>query len=217
MGATETARLETFADGVMAIAITLLILEIAVPHAREGESLGTALADQWPSYAAYVVSFFTIGIMWVNHHHMFTLIERTTHTFLMLNVIFLMTIAALPWPTALIAEYIRDPGRRPMATLVYGGTMIAIAVMYNVVWRYAVARGLLRPDVDPEGVRRASRGYLAGPTVYAAITLLALINAWISLALFALFALYWLLPSSGPRPGLIRSADEFDARGESHP
>lgn len=217
VGATETARLETFADGVMAIAITLLILEIAVPHAREGESLGTALADQWPSYAAYVVSFFTIGIMWVNHHHMFTLIERTTHTFLMLNVIFLMTIAALPWPTALIAEYIRDPGRRPMATLVYGGTMIAIAVMYNVVWRYAVARGLLRPDVDPEGVRRASRGYLAGPTVYAAITLLALINAWISLALFALFALYWLLPSSGPRPGLIRSADEFDARGESHP
>jgi uncharacterized membrane protein len=191
----------------MAIAITLLILEIAVPHVEPGESLGAALADQWPSYAAYVVSFLTIGIMWVNHHHMFTLIQRTTHTFLMMNVVFLMTIAALPWPTALIADYIRDEAHRPVATLVYGGTMVAIAIMYNVVWRYAVRRDLLRPDVDPEGIRRATRGYLAGPTVYAAITLLALINAWVSLLLFALFALYWLLPVSGPRPGMLRMDD----------
>jgi uncharacterized membrane protein len=206
-GATETARLETFADGVMAIAITLLILEIAVPHVEPGESLGTALADQWPSYAAYVVSFLTIGIMWVNHHHMFTLIQRSNHTFLMLNVVFVMTIATLPWPTGLLGEYIRDAAHRTVATLVYGGTMVAIAIMYNVVWRYAVRRDLLRPDVDPEGIRRASRGYLAGPTVYAAITLLALVNAWISLLFFALFALYWLLPVSGPRPGLIRTDD----------
>jgi uncharacterized membrane protein len=209
-GATETARLETFADGVMAIAITLLILEIAVPHVEPDESLGAALADQWPSYAAYVVSFLTIGIMWVNHHHMFTLIQRTTHTFLMLNVVFLMTIAALPWPTALIADYIRDSAHRPVATLVYGGTMVSIAIMYNVVWRFAVRRNLLRPDVDPEGIRRASRGYLAGPTVYAAITLLALINAWVSLLLFALFALYWLLPVSGPRPGMLRTDQDGD-------
>jgi uncharacterized membrane protein len=209
-GATETARLETFADGVMAIAITLLILEIAVPHVEPGESLGAALADQWPSYAAYVVSFLTIGIMWVNHHHMFTLIQRTTHTFLMMNVVFLMTIAALPWPTALIADYIRDEAHRTTATLVYGGTMVAIAIMYNVVWRYAVARGLLRPDVDPEGIRRASRGYLAGPTGYAVVTLLALVNAWISLLLFAAFAIYWLLPVSGPRPGILRTDGDGD-------
>jgi uncharacterized membrane protein len=209
-GATETARLETFADGVMAIAITLLILEIAVPHVDTGESLAAALADQWPSYAAYVVSFLTIGIMWVNHHHMFTLIQRTTHTFLMMNVVFLMTIAALPWPTALIADYIRDSAHRPVATLVYGGTMVAIAIMYNVVWRYAVHRGLLRPDVDPEGIRRASRGYLAGPTGYTVVTLLALVNAWISLLLFAAFAIYWLLPFSGPRPGLLRTEEDRD-------
>ena len=82
--------------------------------------------------------------------------------------------------------------------------------MYNVVWRYAVARGLLRPDVDPEGVRRASRGYLIGPIAYTAITLIALVNAWISLALLALLALYWLLRASGPRPSLIRSSDESD-------
>jgi hypothetical protein len=83
--------------------------------------------------------------------------------------------------------------------------MVAIAIMYNVVWRYAVRRDLLRPDVDPEGIRRASRGYLAGPTGYAVVTLLALVDAWISLLLFALFALYWLLPVSGPRPGMLRT------------
>src|SRR5919109_523729 len=109
---SETARLETFADGVMAIAITLLILEIEVPHLEAGESLSTALAAQWPSYAAYVVSFLTIGIIWVNHHHLFAVVERTNHTFLMLNVLFLMTIAALPWPTALIGEYIMSEAER---------------------------------------------------------------------------------------------------------
>jgi uncharacterized membrane protein len=100
----DTARLEMFADGVMAIAITLLILEVAVPHV-EGRSLASALARQWPSYVAFVVSFLTIGIIWVNHHHMFKLIARTNHAFLILNVLFLMTICILPWPTALLADY----------------------------------------------------------------------------------------------------------------
>src|SRR5919108_655248 len=122
----DTVRLETFADGVMAIAITLLILEVGVPHV-EGSSLGHALAEQWPSYAGFVISFLTIGIIWVNHHHMFKLIARSTHAFLMLNVVFLMTICILPWPTALVADYVRNPDGRVVATAVYGGVMVAIA------------------------------------------------------------------------------------------
>src|ERR671931_1406864 len=82
---SDTARLETFADGVLAIAITLLILEVKSPHVPHGGSLAHELARQWPSYAAYVVSFLTIGIMWVNHHHLFKAIGRSNHTFLMLN------------------------------------------------------------------------------------------------------------------------------------
>src|SRR5207302_7293470 len=105
---SDTSRLETFADGVMAIAITLLILEVRVPHVA-GARLGHELAHQWPSYAGYLVSFLTIGIIWVNHHHMFKLIERIDHGFLMLNVVFLIPIAFLPFPTALVADYIRDP------------------------------------------------------------------------------------------------------------
>ena len=198
----DTARLETFADGVMAIAITLLILEIDVPHVRAGESLGAALAEQWPSYVAYVVSFLTIGIMWVNHHHMFQLIERTTHTFLVLNVVFLMTIAFLPWPTALVAAYIEDPARRPVAAFVYGGTMVAIAIMFNVVWRYAAHEGrLVSSHLDEATLRRWGRNYLAGPTIYTAGTLLALVSPLITLVIFAALALYWLLPGTGPRAG----------------
>jgi uncharacterized membrane protein len=205
----DTSRLETFADGVMAIAITLLILEIDVPHVEGDGSLALALARQWPSYAAYVVSFLTIGIIWVNHHHLFTVIERSTSTFLMLNVVFLMTIAALPWPTALVAEYIQDDARRAVATAVYGGTMVAIAVMFNVVWRYASHDARLLPrTVDRVALARINRNYLAGPVVYSAATLLALANPWISLVIFALLALYYLVPTSGPRAALLHDGGE---------
>jgi uncharacterized membrane protein len=194
---SDTSRLETFADGVMAIAITLLILEVRVP-AVGGRSLSTELAAEWPSYAGYVVSFLTIGIIWVNHHQMFKLIGRVTHGFLMLNVIFLMTIAFLPFPTALVADYIRIPDSRTPATVVYGLTMVAIAIMFNVVWRSASRDGRLLIDgVDRAGVDRISKSYLGGPIAYTVATLLAFVNAFLSLGVFAAMALFWLLPSSG--------------------
>ena len=207
---SETARLETFADGVMAIAITLLILEVEVPHVEAGGSLASALADQWPSYAAYVVSFLTIGIIWVNHHHLFAVVERTNNTFLMLNVLFLMTIAALPWPTALVAEHIRSETGRTAATVVYGLTMVSIAVMFNVVWRYASSGLRLLPaDVNPKELMRINRSYLSGPIMYGVATLIALVNAWISMVIFAAMALFWLIPGSGPQvERLLSSADE---------
>jgi uncharacterized membrane protein len=196
---SDTGRLETFADGVIAIAITLLILEVKVPDVH-GDQLAAAVVHAWPSYAGYVVSFLTIGVIWVNHHHMFKLIRRTTHAFLMLNVVFLMTIAFLPWPTALVAEYIRDPAGRHVAAAVYGLTMVAIAVMFNLVWWYAANRGrLLIPGVDPAAVARASRSYLLGPVVYGAAARVAPRNAFVSLAIYAALAVYWLLPGTGPR------------------
>ena len=198
---SDTARLETFADGVMAIAITLLILEVRVPPV-EGRPLTTALAAEWPSYAGYVVSFLTIGIIWVNHHQMFKLIARVTHGFLMLNVIFLMTIAFLPFPTALVADYIRIPDSRTAATVVYGVTMVAIAIMFNVVWRSASRGGrLLVAGVDQAGIDRISKSYLGGPIAYTVTTLIAFVNPFLSLGLFAAIALYWLLPSSGVQVG----------------
>jgi uncharacterized membrane protein len=199
----DTARLETFADGVMAIAITLLILDVKVPDTKAGP-LGAALARQWPSYAGFVISFLTIGIIWVNHHHMFKLIARTTHAFLMLNVLFLMTICVLPWPTALVADYVRNPDGRALATAVYGGVMTAIAVMFNVVWRYAgTNHRLLVPGISDEALGKMNRNYLAGPVVYGIATLIAFVRPYVSLAIFAALAVYWLLPGTGPRAEIL--------------
>ncbi len=136
---TDTGRLETFADGVFAIAITLLVLGIRIPEARE--SLGPALANQWPSFFAYLVSFLTIGIMWVQHHRLFTVIGRSNPTFAMINVIFLMFIAFVPFPTQVLAQRVfADRQGWLLATFLYGGTMVAIAILFNAIWAYAAAR-----------------------------------------------------------------------------
>jgi uncharacterized membrane protein len=195
---SDTGRLETFADGVMAIAITLLVLEIRVPAHQPGR-LGHALLEQWPSYAAYVTSFLTIGVIWVNHHRMFKLIERVTHSFLMLNVMFLMVVSFIPFPTALVAEAIKAHDGVRASTFVYGGTMVLLAVMFNLVWGYASAgHRLLVHDLDPEYVRQGTRSYRKGPLLYVVLTLPAVFNPYISLAAFAILAAYWLLPTAGP-------------------
>lgn len=204
----DTARLETFADGVMAIAITLLILDVKVPRLAGG-SLRSALAEQWPNYVAFVASFLTIGIIWVNHHHMFKLIERTTHAFLMLNVVFLLTICFLPFPTALVAEYVRNSDTRSLATAVYGGTMTAIAIMFNVVWRYAGSgHRLLVPGISDEALAKMNRDYLAGPVVYAVTTIVAFIEPYVSLAIIGALCVYWLLPGTGPRADVLAGRSE---------
>jgi uncharacterized membrane protein len=203
---SDTGRLETFADGVIAIAITLLILEVKVPEPAGTTSLTAALLKQWPSYGGYAVSFLTIGVIWVNHHHMFKLIARTNHAFLILNVVFLMAIAFLPWPTALVAAYMQDPAGRAAAAFVYALTMVAIAVMFNLVWRYAVARGLLTTGLDPRAVTRAGRNYMLGPAVYGAATLIAIWAPFVTLGICGGLAVYWLLPGTGPRATLLGSA-----------
>lgn len=200
---TETGRLETFADGVFAIAITLLVLGIHIPDPQEG--LGPALASQWPSFFAYVVSFLTIGIMWVQHHRLFTVIGRSNPTFAMINVIFLMFVAFVPYSTQILAQ--RVGGRDwTLATFLYGGTMAGIAVMFNAIWAYAAARDghLLRETVSDAVRQVGARGYRYGPPLYALITLVSLANPYLSMIGFAAFAAYWSLPVSGPLTGADR-------------
>jgi len=195
---TETGRLETFSDGVFAIAITLLVLGIGVPE--PDAPLVPALVNQWPAFMAYVVSFLTIGIMWINHHQLFTLIGRSNTTFALIHVVFLMFIAFLPYSTDVMAERLGSGVDDVAAMLLYGGTTVAIAVMYNVIWIYAAGGGgrLLRSGIDEEIRRAGARGYQYGPIGYLLITLLAFVNPLISLAGFAAYAVYWALPVSGP-------------------
>lgn len=192
----ETTRLETFADGVFAIAITLLVLEIKVPHLDETHgSLWPALLALWPSYLGYFVSFFTIGIMWVNHHVIFQYVRRCDRRFLFANVFFLMGIAFAPFPTAVLAEHLPHAETRQAATAFYNGFYVVMAILFNVVWRFGIGRGgrLLGPHVHQAGLATITSRYWIGPTSYAIATLAALLNAWVSLGLSLALALYWML------------------------
>src|SRR6202521_2241335 len=167
----DRGRLETFADGVFAIAATLLILSVDAQVTGGGRSLGHELRHVWPSYVAYAVSFLTIGIIWVNHHTVMGQIGRVDRAFLFQNVGFLMCVAFIPFPTRLIAEHVRDHGATA-AALAYGVTLTTTAVMFSVIWFYAVrGRRLLRSDADPRVVSGISRSYLPGPWLYLIATM----------------------------------------------
>jgi uncharacterized membrane protein len=192
----NTNRLETFADGVFAIAATLLILNVDAQVPENTRDLGAQLLHIWPSYAAYAVTFFTIGIVWVNHHTVMSQIDRADRVFLFLNIAFLMTVAFAPFPTRLIAEHIWEDGARA-AALLYGITLVVMALLFNALWLYASVGGrLLREDHDPLVVRGITRSYRLGPATYLAATLIAIISPTLGVILFAAIAALYIVESS---------------------
>ena len=189
-------RLETFADGVFAIAATLLILTVDGAVDGHGADLGESLRHAWPSYVGYVVSFVTIGIMWMNHHTVMSLIARVDRRFLLANLGLLMCIAFVPFPTRLLAENIRGDGAES-AALAYGFTLTATAVFFNLVWFYAErGRRLLRADADPRVVAGLNRTYLPGPWIYLGATLVAFASPTASALLYLAIAGLYVFESS---------------------
>ncbi len=187
----NTARLETFSDGVFAIAATLLILEV---H-RAGGSVAHGLVHAWPSYVAYAISFLTIGIIWVNHHTVMQQIDRVDRTFLFINVVFLMIVAFSPYPTRVLAETLRD-GSKP-AAFAYGLTFTLMAVSYGTMWFYAaLGRRLISADADQRVVSGISRSFGPGWIIYGLATLSSLISAYLAVALYGAIALFYVLESS---------------------
>jgi TMEM175 potassium channel family protein len=195
----ETQRIEAFSDGVFAIAITLLIIEIGVPHVSGNESLASALGDLWPSYGAYVLSFVMIGIYWANHHSFFRLFVRADHYFLVLNVVFLMAIAFLPFPTAVLGEYLDDAAQRDTAVTLYAFGLLLPAFGWIVVWLYANARGLVDERLAPEYVRFLTVQYLLSNLLYGSALLLSFLDPWIALVIVVVLTLLYLLPPRRPR------------------
>jgi uncharacterized membrane protein len=192
----SSARLETFADGVFAIAATLLILIVEVPE-LDGHSLAHELVRLWPAYVGYAVSFLTIGIIWVNHHTVLRQIRGVDRIFLFINVFFLLCIAFIPFPTRLLATYVRtDDGRA--AAVVYGITLTTTAIFFNLMWRYAIGGGgrLLRADADRREVDGITRSYRPGVPMYAGSTVVGIFNAEVAAALFAVIALFYVASSS---------------------
>lgn len=192
----STERLETFSDGVFAIAATLLILNVDTQVEAEGAELAEELLHVWPSYIGYVVSFVTIGIIWVNHHLVMSLIDRVDRRFMMVSVLFLMCVAFIPFPTRLVAEHVRDDGAQA-AALAYGITLTVTAAMFSAIWFYAsIGRRLLRADADARVVSGITRSYLPGPWIYLIATLVAFVSPTWSVGLYAAIALFYVLESS---------------------
>ncbi len=190
----ETGRIEAFSDGVFAIAITLLVLDIRVPREAAGQTLLSALLHQWPTYLAFVTSFATIGIMWINHHRIFTLIKRADHLLLVLNGLLMLGVTFVPFPTALVAEYVSRRDQQ-VAAMVYSGTFTVIAIFFNLLWRYASYKNrLLDRKTDPRAVNAITHAYLFGPPLYFASFLLARVSVTASLALNIALALFFALP-----------------------
>jgi uncharacterized membrane protein len=189
-----TTRLETFSDGVFAIAATLLVLEFSV-GATSGPQLGHALLELWPSYLAYATSFLTIGIIWINHHYCVQTLARCDRTLLFLNLLLLLIVGFLPFPTKLVAQYLQQPGERD-AALAYAATFVAMSIVYNSWWRYASSgRRLIRDSVPDSAVRAISRAFNPGVPMYTAVLLIAFVSPLASVALtFAIAAFY--LPSA---------------------
>lgn len=187
----ETARIEAFSDGVFSIAITLLILEIKIPAAGSGE-LSVQLLRQWPSYFAFVFSFAFIGIMWINHHRLFTHIKRANNPLLFLNLLLLLGVCAVPFPTAVLAQHLGQGDQRAAAIL-YHGTYFAIAIFFNILWSYA-SRHLLGKDADASAANKISAQYAVGPLLYLVCIALTWVNVPVSLLLNVALAVFFALP-----------------------
>ena len=189
-----TTRMETFSDGVFAIAATLLVLEISVDTAHTHD-LGSALLHLWPSYLAYVTSFITIGIIWMNHHTCVETMVRVDRTFLFLNLLVLMTVSFLPFPTRLVADYLQRPGEQA-AVYAYAATFVVMAMVYNLWWRYAsTGRRLIGQTVPESRINAITRAFNPGIPIYALTLLVAVFSPIASVFLtFAIAAFY--LPSA---------------------
>ena len=189
---SETGRVEAFSDGVFAIAITLLILEIKVPRGAD-HMLTRQLLEQWPSYLAFLLSFLFIGVMWINHHRLFTHIKRTDNGLLILNLLLMLGVTVVPFPTAVLALHLAGPEARTAAVL-YNATYFVIAIFFNALWRYAVSRHLLDASYNVEAVQAITKQYRYGPLLYVVCVALVWISPILSLAFNAILAGFFALP-----------------------
>jgi uncharacterized membrane protein len=186
-----TNRLEAFSDGVFAIAITLLVLELNVP---EGEHLWHQLKEEWPSFAAFFVSFWVIGIIWVNHHGVLDHLGRANRGVLYLNLLLLLTVVFIPFPTALLADHLKSGEDENVAAVVYSGAFVAMSVAYGLLWTYITNRKeLLGVELTDEQVRRISRRFLIGNPLYVVQLIVAFISPAVVLVINAALAVYYMV------------------------
>jgi TMEM175 potassium channel family protein len=194
-----TGRLEAFSDGVFAVAITLLVLDIRPPgEAETASDLWHGLGDLWPHYAAYAVSFLVIGIVWVNHHAVMNVIGRVDRTLTFLNLLLLMAVALIPFGTALLAEYLTHGHADHAAAAAYSVVITLMGATFGALWLYASRDGrLLVADFPREELPAITRRFVVGTPIYIVAIGVAFVSAIACLALHGALAVYYALARRG--------------------
>ena len=189
-------RLEAFSDGVFAIAITLLVLDIHVPDPSSTADLARELGAQWPSYVAYAVSFLTIGIIWINHHAMIRRLKAVDHEILILNLLLLLTVGLLPFTTALMAAYLKESEGEALAAAIYAGSFLLMSLVFAAMNRTILFRKdhLLAARIDAATRRSIITRGVAGLVPYLAATILAVVSPYLTLAICGAVAGFYALP-----------------------
>jgi uncharacterized membrane protein len=192
----STNRLEAFSDGVLAVAITLLVLNIKVPDPANTAHLGTALLSQWPIYVAYVTSFATIGIIWINHHAMIGRLREVDHVILFWNLLLLLSVGVLPFATSLVAAYLKLGNGQHLAAAIYSGAFLVMALMFSALNRQIllVKPNLLAVELPEERRREIFNRAVIGIVPYVIALALAPVSAYASLAICALVAVFYATP-----------------------
>jgi TMEM175 potassium channel family protein len=198
----ETGRTEAFSDGVFAIAITLLVLEINVPEAAF-DNLWKGIVDEWPAYLGYATSFMTIGGIWLAHHAVFRRLRYANSRIMRINLLLLMAVAFLPYPTRLVAEAIHDQSAERVAVIFYGLTLLAISLLFGALWgTVTLDRELLKPEVSDEEVNRILLATTPGIGFYAGATAIAIVAPRVAAIGYLVIAVVGVWRAQGDEPAV---------------
>jgi uncharacterized membrane protein len=210
----RTQRLEAFSDGVFAIAITLLVLDLAIPVGAGQRDLLGAFLVQWPSYLAYVVSFSTIGAIWLGHSLITEYLEQADGILVRLNLVLLLVVSFLPFPTRLLAQYLSSDNPERVAVTIYGLTLLAAVTLLSLLWRYAVRARLVRSDAGDDELIALTSRLTPGLAGYVLLLGLGFFKPVIAVIGYLLIALFVIIPLERVRRSSHRSSHgrRFDSR-----
>ena len=187
----NTSRVEAFSDGVFAVAITLLVLQFTVPEVESGQLLARVLG-QWPQLVTYVATFLTVGVVWINHHTIFRNLRAVDRTIQFINLVLLLTVVLLPYPTALLGRYLNSGQNGSVAAAFYAVVMTAMSIAFQCLVAWALTHpNLLRPDIQAAPIGRVLPRFALGLVTYAISIGLAFVNTWLVVALYAFTAVYY--------------------------
>lgn len=209
----SSRRLEAFSDGVFAVAITLLVFNLTVPGPGHG-ALSHLLAERWPAFAGYGVSFLTIGIIWVNHHALVDNFTEIDRPLLFFNLLLLFFVVTIPFATSTMASYLRsDNADAALAAVIFQSVFLGMSVSFGIIFAWALKHGHLRVRLSPDDARKATIRFVGGNVGYAVAIGVAFVSAPAALAISAALAVYYMFEQTPAREPAA-STDSEEERGD---